>query len=123
MKILIVEDDMDLLRLAETILLDCGHEVIKAVDASQVLPIAQREKPDLILLDINMPGGKGSDILVKLKRSSLTSHIRVIVVSGVTDPQIRTFVEKQGAEGFLAKPWASESFVEEIQKLAPKLPW
>ncbi|MDP1678605.1 MAG: response regulator [Candidatus Nitrotoga sp.] len=66
MKILIVEDDMDLSRLAEPILLDCGHEVIKAVDASQVLPSARREKPDFILLDINMPGGKGSDILVKL---------------------------------------------------------
>lgn len=114
MKILIAEDDMDLSHLAETFLLDCGHEVIKAVDTSQVLPSARREKPDFILLDINMLGGKGGDILVKLKRSSLTSNIRVIVVSGVTDPQILTFVEKEGAEGFLPKPWAPENFIQEL---------
>ena len=68
-KMLIAEDDMDLSHLAETFLLDCGHEVVKTVDASQILPCARREKSDLILLDINMPDGKGGDILVMLKRS------------------------------------------------------
>lgn len=123
MKILIAEDDKDLSRLAETILRVGGHTVIKAVDAAQILPSAQREKPDLILLDINMPGGKGSDILIKLKRSTLTSNIQVIVVSGVTDPQVRAAVVKDGAEGFLQKPWAPESLMQELQKLAPHLPW
>lgn len=123
MKILIAEDDKDLSRLAETILRASGHVVVKAFEASQILPSAQREKPDLILLDINMPGGKGSDMLVKLKRSSLTSSIQVVVVSSVTDPQVRAFVEKEGAEGFLPKPWAPENFIQELQKLAPHLPW
>lgn len=123
MKILIAEDDRELSRLAETILRASGHQVIKAVDAAQILPTAQREKPDLILLDINMPGGKGSDILIKLKRSTLTSSIQVIVVSSVADPQMRAAVMKEGAEGFLAKPWAPESFVQELQKLAPHLRW
>lgn len=123
MKILIAEDDKDLSRLAETILRASGHVVVKAFEASQILPSAQREKPDLILLDINMPGGKGSDILVRLKRSSLTSSIQVIVVSAVTDPQVRMFVMKEGAEGFLPKPWNPESFVQDLQKLAPHLPW
>lgn len=109
--------------MTETILRANGHEVIKAVDVSQILPGAQREKPDLILLDINMPGGKGSDILVKLKRSSLTSSIQVIVVSSVTDPQTRMFVMKEGAEGFLQKPWVPENFIQELRKLAPHLPW
>ena len=123
MKILIAEDDRDLSRLAETILRASGHVVIKAVDASQILPSAQREKPDLILLDINMPGGKGSDILVKLKRSSLTSNIQVIVVSSETNPQLHEFVVKEGAEGFLQKPWMPENFVQELKKLSPNLPW
>ncbi len=123
MKIMLAEDDMDLSRLAETILRASGHGVIKAVDAAQILPIAQREKPDLILLDINMPGGNGSDILVKLKRSSLTSNIQVIVVSSTADLKMRTIVMQDGAEGFLPKPWAPESFIDELQKIAPHLPW
>jgi len=123
MKILIAEDDKDLLRLAETILRASGHVVIKALDASQILPGAQREKPDLILLDINMPGGKGSDFLVKLKRSSLTSNIQVIVVSGDTDPKLPAQVLQDGAEGFLPKPWKPENFIQELKKISPSLPW
>jgi DNA-binding response OmpR family regulator len=123
MKILIAEDDRDLARLAETILRASGHAVIKAADASQIQPSAQREKPDLILLDINMPGGKGNDILVKLKRSSLTSSIQVIVISGEAGPQIRALVMQEGAEGFLPKPWIPETFIQDLQKLAPSLPW
>ena len=123
MKILIVDDDRDLLRLAEAILRAGGHAVVKAVDASQVLPSAQREKPDLILLDINMPGGSGSDLLAKLKRSSLTSNIQVIVVSGETDARVRQHVKQAGAEGFLAKPWVAETFIQDLQALSPHLPW
>lgn len=123
MKILIAEDDKELSRLAETILRASGHTVIKAFESSQILPSAQREKPDLILLDINMPGGKGSEALVRLKRSTLTSGIQVIVVSAVTDSEVRAFVEKEGAEGFLPKPWIPEKFIQELQKLAPHLPW
>ena len=123
MKILIAEDDMDLMRLAETILRGGGHAVIKAVDASQVLPRAQTGKPDLILLDINVPGGKGTDILTKLKRSTLTSSIPVIMVSSVTDPQVHALVAKEGAEGFLLKPWNPETFIQDLKKLSPFLPW
>ena len=123
MKILIAEDDKELLRLSETLLRAAGHAVIKAVDASQILASAQREKPDLILLDINLPGGTGSDILVKLKRSSLTSHMHVIVVSGVSDPHMHALLAKEGAEGFLSKPWDPGNFIQDLQKLSPHLPW
>ena len=117
------EDDKDLLRLTETILRANGHRVIKAVDASQVLPSAQREKPDLILPDVNMPGGDGRDILQNLKRSILTSGIQVIVISGDSDPALRESVTQAGAEGFLLKPWTLENFIQDLRKLCPHLPW
>lgn len=123
MKILVADDDKALSRLAEAILRDSGHTVVTAADASQILPMAQRERPDLILLDINMPGGNGSDMLLRLKRGALTSSIQVIVVSGVADPQVHAAAVKEGAEGFLQKPWSPESLVRELQKLAPRLPW
>lgn len=123
MKIMLADDDKDLSRLAETILRASGHQVVKTVDASQILSTAQREKPDLMLLDINMPGGNGSDILIKLKRSTLTSKIQVIIVSGMTDPKVHAMVVEDGAEGFMQKPWSPESLVQDLQKLAPHLPW
>ena len=123
MKILIAEDDRELSRLAELLLRSEGYDVVKAVDASQILSGAQREKPELILLDINMPGGNGKDILIKLKRSSLTAHIQVVVVSSESDPKLHAFVKQEGAEGFLQKPWAPETYIQELKKLAPHLPW
>lgn len=123
MKILIADDDRELSRLAELLLRSEGHDVVKAVDASQILSSAQREKPELILLDINMPGGNGKDVLVKLKRSSLTSHIQVVVVSSVSDPKLHASVKQEGAEGFLQKPWEPETYIQSLQALAPHLPW
>lgn len=123
MKILIAEDDKELALLSESILRADGHIVAKAIDASQVLPIALREKPDLILLDINMPGGSGHDLLVKLQRSSVTSHIQVIIISSETDPSTKMRALKEGAAGYIPKPWKPNSFIQDLKKLSPNLPW
>ena len=123
MKILVADDDKDLLRMAETILRAAGHHVLRAVDASQVIPIAQRDRPDLILLDVNMPGGKGNEILGRLKRSSVTSGIAVIIVTASQDPALRTVVDKAGAEGFLQKPWLPDTLVDQLKGMTPFLAW
>jgi len=123
MKIMMADDDLSLLQMAGIILRALGHKTVQALDASQVLSTAQRERPDLILLDINMPGGKGTDLLVRLKRSSLTSGIPVIVISGTQDAGAAAFVAQQGAQGFIPKPWKPENFAEELRKLTPFLPW
>lgn len=123
MKVLIAEDDRNLQQLSAVILRALGHMIVQAFDASQVLSTAQREKPDLILLDISMPGGKGTDLLVKLKRSSLTSGIPVIVVSATQDEATRLFVGQEGAQGFIAKPWKPETFAGDLRQAAPFLPW
>ncbi len=123
MKIMMVDDDLNLLQVAGVILRGLGHKTVQALDASQVLSTAQREKPDLILLDINMPGGKGTDLLVKLKRSSLTSGIPVIVISGTQDAGTRSLVTQGGADGFIPKPWSPETFAEDLRKITPFLPW
>ncbi len=123
MKIMMAEDDLSLLQLAGAILRELGHKTVQALDASQVLSTAQREKPDLILLDINMPGGKGTDLLVRLKRSSLTAGIPVIVIISTQDVGTRSLVAQEGAQGFLPKPWNPETFAEDLRKMAPFLPW
>lgn len=123
MKIMMADDDLSLLQMAGVILEGAGHKTVRAFDASQVLSMAQREKPDLILLDINMPGGRGTDLLVKLKRSSLTSGIPVIVISGTQDENTRSVVAQGGAQGFIPKPWKPETFAKDLQEMAPFLSW
>lgn len=123
MKIMMVDDDLMLLQMAGLILQGLGHKTVHALDASQVLSMAQREKPDLILLDINMPGGTGTDLLMKLKRSSLTSGIPIIVISGTQDADTRAIVAQGGAQGFISKPWNLATFAKDLREMTPFLSW
>ena len=123
MNILMADDDVELLKLAATIVRGAVHKPIMAFDGIQVLPTAMREKPDLILLDINMPGGAGSDHLARLKRRTLTSGIPVVVISGSQKAETPDLVKTLGAEGYVAKPWLPETFVGQLQAKVPSLAW
>jgi len=103
-KVMIAEDDQVLSQLLSTRLRKAGFEVIAAFDAMQSFMLAVRTVPAIILLDINMPGGNGLDVLKKLKSSTKTCHIPVVVLSGSVDPSISASVKGLGAEEFLTKP-------------------
>jgi DNA-binding response OmpR family regulator len=85
-------------------LLPRKFEIIFAVDALQTWMMALRSSPDLILLDINMPGGTGIEVLKRLRVSSKTQQIPVIVVSGEQNPAIESMSRELGAVDFLHKP-------------------
>jgi CheY-like chemotaxis protein len=89
-RILVAEDDQVTSKAHCAILRGLGHMPISAFDAVQALMAAMRDpKPEVIMLDLNMPGGTGMGALDKLKSSSRTAEIPVIVLSGVTDPKAR----------------------------------
>lgn len=123
MKIMLAEDDKSLLMLAEMLIQMNGHQVLKATEAGQVLELARQEQPDLILLDLNLPGGDGVSLLGELKSQPLTQNIAVIIVSGAQDPSLPARLQQLGAVGFLAKPWQPERLLVDLQALAPALPW
>jgi len=85
-----------------------GFESIFAVDALQAGMAALRSDPQLILLDINMPGGTGIEVLKRLRMSTKTQHIPVIVVSGEENPETEATVRGLGAVAFLRKPVEQE---------------
>jgi two-component system cell cycle response regulator len=103
-KVMIAEDDQVLSQVLSTRLRKAGFEVVVAFDAMQSFMVAVRMVPDIILLDINMPGGNGLDVLKKLKSSTKTCHIPVVVLSGSVEPSISDTVKELGAEEFLTKP-------------------
>lgn len=117
MRVLIADDDRLLSQLLGEIVRSAGHDVVPAFDAMQTLMYAMRApQPDLILLDLNMPGGTGKDALRKLKMSAKTAHIPVVVVSGTTDQATRDEVAGLGAAAFVPKPVDPEAVLEVLTR-------
>ena len=104
MKVLIADDDRMLTHLLSSRLRAKGWTVDIAMDAMQVMMFAMRGKPDVITLDINMPGGTGLEALRKLRASVKTAQIPVLVLSGTIDPDAEARVAELGANGFIPKP-------------------
>lgn len=104
MRILVADDDAVVIHLIRSGLREKGWQVEVAADAMQAVMFALRSPPDLIVLDINMPGGTGITALKRLKASVKTQFVPVLVLSGTTDESVPSTVQDLGADGFLSKP-------------------
>jgi DNA-binding response OmpR family regulator len=104
MHILVADDDPLVTQLLSTGLRSRGWRVTVAADTMQAVMFAVRTPPDAVLLDIRMPGGAGTLVLSRLRASQRTSRVPVIVLSGVSDPEVVSSVLSLGAERFLNKP-------------------
>jgi two-component system KDP operon response regulator KdpE len=104
MNLLIADDDRILTSLLATRLRSRGWNVDVAQDSMQAVMFAIRTQPSVILLDLNMPGGSGFDVLRKLKVSVRTSRIPVVVLSASHTPEDERQVEELGVAAFLEKP-------------------
>ena len=122
MKILLADDDRVLTTLLSGRLRPRGVEVVVAHDAMQALMSAMRSPPDAIVLDIQMPGGTGLEALRKLKTSSKTSSIPVIVLSGSGTKDTPREVTELGADEFLLKPVDPESLYQALCRATGQSP-
>jgi CheY-like chemotaxis protein len=116
-KILIADDSRFQVQLMTSCLAPRGFVVVSAGDALQTWMKALREKPEAIVLDINMPGGTGIEVLKRLRISDKTRHIPVVVVSGSSEPNIETAVKNLGAHDFLHKPVDPDQLCEMLSRL------
>lgn len=117
MKVLIADDDKELCQLLSAVLRSKGHEVIFAFDAAQALSVARVNQPDVIALDINMPGGTGVGALQKLKLNTKTSMIPVLVITASTDSQHSTTMKEIGAAEYMQKPLDVEEFCAALHRI------
>jgi CheY-like chemotaxis protein len=120
-KILVADDSRFQVQLLSSYLTANGHKVTTAMDALQASMTALRELPDAIVLDINMPGGTGFEVLKRLRNSTKTCHIPVVIVTGnEMDPDN---AKKIGAAGFLHKPVDADALCATVnQVLSPAKP-
>lgn len=116
-RILVVDDERAVLELAEIKLKELGFDVITATSGNDCLKIAERESPDLILLDIMMPEMDGSQIAQFLLENPRTKDIPIIfVTSMISEEEEREQLGKIGNRLFVAKPFDKERISEAINK-------
>lgn len=97
-----------------------GFAVAAAYDAMQAFTTTIRTLPAAILLDVNMPGGTGIEVLKRLKNSSKANQIPVIVVSGSIDAKTAEVVKSMGADEYLPKPVELDDLVRAIRRVIGK---
>jgi two-component system, OmpR family, alkaline phosphatase synthesis response regulator PhoP len=110
---LICEDDEGIIDLAQVVIEDMGHRAIAEMNSSKVYTTIEKVKPDLVLLDIWMPGLTGDEIVSYLKANESTRHIPIIIMSASKDTE--KVAREVGADAFLTKPFeigTLESIVE-----------
>jgi len=119
-KILVVDDDQDLVRAMRLRLRANDYDIATASDGYAAIATAQRERPDLILLDIGLPAGDGYVVLDRLQNSDALSAIPVIVLSA-RDPQTNEEKAlKAGAAAFFQKPADNEELLNVIRVTLPR---
>lgn len=118
MRILIVEDDDSSLELAKRVVEGMGHDVLTARDGAQGLTLARSEKPDLLLLDLHLPGLSGFDVARELRNDERLRAISIIAISAGT-PADRADAMSAGCDDFVSKPYQPEDLRAAIRRHLP----
>jgi twitching motility two-component system response regulator PilH len=115
--ILVVDDSATIRAVIGKMLMQNGHMVLKAADGEQALATARRESPDLIFLDIVMPGMSGFAVLRALRHDPLTRDIPIVMISGNLQATEQFYVQRFGADDFMKKPFGRGEVFARIEHL------
>jgi two-component system cell cycle response regulator DivK len=113
-KVLIVEDNAANMTLATFLLQSAGHSVLAARDAETGLTLARAERPNLVLMDIQLPGMDGLEATALLKRDAATRDIPVVALTALAMKGDEARIRAAGCDGYIAKPLAYRDFLATI---------
>jgi DNA-binding response OmpR family regulator len=123
-RVLVVDDEEDIVAYLAAVLRDHGFEALAETDAAAALATARQEHPDLILLDIMMPGESGISLYRRLRRDSGTAGIPVIILTGSSQREdVVPLIEHDEAgaigppDGYLEKPVGASEVIRHVQSL------
>jgi len=112
--ILVVEDNAANMRLSTFLLESEGHVVLRAADAEEGLTLARDEQPDLVLMDIQLPGMDGLEATALLKADAKTRAIPVIALTALAMKGDEERIRAAGCDGYIAKPLAYRNFLSVV---------
>lgn len=116
-RILLVDDEQELVNMIKMRLEFTGYEVISANDGEAALATAKKEKPDLIVLDLMLPKMAGYEVCRTLKADEEYKHIPIILLSGKAQDADKAEGAKAGANAYVTKPFEPKAFLGKIQEL------
>ena len=119
-QILVVEDNVEIAELLHDLLVQEGFKACTCGDGYQGVEFTHKMKPDLIILDLMLPAGGGFYVLEKVKLSSLTKSIPIIVLTASKDPEHRKKAEELRVDAFMEKPYDSQELLSTIKKVLGK---
>jgi adenylate cyclase len=115
LKVLVADDNYNNRQLIADILETMGHEALMAYNGQEALVVVEKEPPDLIILDVDMPGMNGFDVCKQLKGDPQTAKIPILMLTALTDVEYRVRGLGLGADDYLAKPFNPRELMERIK--------
>ncbi len=116
-RILVVDDDPIQVKLAQTTLNKAGYTIVSASNGVDGLRSAKREKPDLIILDVNMPGIDGFEVARQIRQSPVTKHVMILMLTASTDANYKVLAFSIGVDDYLTKPYDIGELVARVSSL------
>jgi two-component system cell cycle response regulator DivK len=118
--VLYVEDNEFNLKIVRQLLSRTSYRLIEAVDGEQGVATAQKELPDLILMDIQLPKLSGLEATRRLRTDPKTAHIPIVVITSFALSGDSEKAKEAGASAYLAKPYSPRELLQMIRKLVPE---
>ncbi|MBX3412847.1 MAG: response regulator [Pirellulales bacterium] len=115
-RILLVDDDYEIIESMRAVLESRGYEILVARDGNQGLAMAEREDPDLVILDMMMPKRSGFLVLEKLRRTRPVP-LRVIMITANEGSRHKAYAEMLGVDDYIRKPFAMDRLLESVDRL------
>jgi CheY-like chemotaxis protein len=115
--IIVAEDDPTQRQLYAELLSHAGYRVLEAADGAQTLTLAHESRPDLVIVDVSMPGMSGWNVVRQLREDYSLGALRVIMVTGLVDTWDRDASIAAGADSHLTKPVSPELLLSEIKRV------
>jgi CheY-like chemotaxis protein len=117
MKILIIEDDPISLKLASEVLQTGGHVIMLAASADQAIRSINAVKPDVILLDLQLPGIKGLAVARQCREDTVTHDLPIIAVTAFSDAYRRAEALEAGCDAYLTKPINTRTLLQQLDEV------
>ena len=115
-RVLLVDDDPEIIESIRIPLQAKGYSVLIARDGNQGLAMAERERPDLVILDMMMPKRSGFLVLEKLRRSH-EAPLKVIMITANEGSRHKAYAEMLGVDDYLRKPFAMDRLIDSVERL------
>ena len=115
--ILVVDDSPTALQMTSQLLASHGFDVLTANNGNEAVEIAESQLPDLMLLDIVLPGRNGFQVCRKLRSSETTRDIRIVMLSSKSQVHDRLWARRQGADAYLTKPFDESRLLASVRSV------